>query len=201
MNGFDRRKERKKDAIRHAARELFTVQGFNKVSIMDIARKANVSQVTIYNHFGSKQDMVHDVVRRIIDEQLELLKSIITNETLSFTEKITRVMLEKDRAGKLYNSELIEFALSDDPELKKYLDDIYRQGYELTATLLNEGKKLGYVDRELSMESIVAFGQILTAGLKTYFTGSMEQLKDSKLLTDIRTMYCYGVLGKPRKED
>ena len=53
MDGFNRRKEQKKESIRRAALELFKVYGFKKVSINDIASKAGVSQVTIYNHFGS----------------------------------------------------------------------------------------------------------------------------------------------------
>ncbi|MBM4448805.1 MAG: TetR family transcriptional regulator, partial [Chloroflexi bacterium] len=40
MNGFERRKEQKKDSIRQAALELFQAYGFKKVSINDIAQKA-----------------------------------------------------------------------------------------------------------------------------------------------------------------
>ena len=63
MNGFERRKEKKKESIRRAAMELFGAYGFGKVSINDIARKAGVSHVTIYNHFNSKEELISDVVR------------------------------------------------------------------------------------------------------------------------------------------
>lgn len=49
MNGFERRKERKKESIRQAAMQLFMEHGMRKVSIGEIADKAGVSQVTIYN--------------------------------------------------------------------------------------------------------------------------------------------------------
>ncbi|MBO8138704.1 MAG: helix-turn-helix transcriptional regulator [Desulfotomaculum sp.] len=34
-----------------------------RVTINQIAKKAGVSQVTIYNHFDSKEELVRDVVR------------------------------------------------------------------------------------------------------------------------------------------
>ena len=51
MDGFERRKEQKKESIRRAALELFQNYGFKKVSVNDIAERAGVSQVTIYNGF------------------------------------------------------------------------------------------------------------------------------------------------------
>ena len=55
MDGFARRKEQSKEDIRMAAWELFSQFGVDKVSMTDVARKAGVSQATIYNNFGSKE--------------------------------------------------------------------------------------------------------------------------------------------------
>ncbi|MFH1651280.1 MAG: TetR/AcrR family transcriptional regulator [Chloroflexota bacterium] len=37
--------------------------GFKKVNLNETARKADVSQVTIYHHFGSKERLVRDGIR------------------------------------------------------------------------------------------------------------------------------------------
>jgi len=42
--------------------KLFSQFGVEKVSIVDIARKAGVSQATIYNNFGSKEALVREFV-------------------------------------------------------------------------------------------------------------------------------------------
>ncbi|HET7616621.1 MAG TPA: TetR/AcrR family transcriptional regulator, partial [Bacillales bacterium] len=71
MDGFERRRERKKENIRRAALELFTTHGVQKVSVAEIARKANVSQVTIYNYFGSKSDLLRDAIKKFMEETWE----------------------------------------------------------------------------------------------------------------------------------
>ena len=54
QNGFERRKERKKTDILQASLNLFIKYGTKKVAISEIAQKAQVSQVTIYNYFENK---------------------------------------------------------------------------------------------------------------------------------------------------
>ena len=54
--------EQSKEDIRKAAWELFGQFGVDKVSMADIAKKAGVSQATIYNNFGSKEALIREFV-------------------------------------------------------------------------------------------------------------------------------------------
>jgi AcrR family transcriptional regulator len=58
------RRERKKAATRHAiadaALELFLEHGFDRVSVRDVAEKADVSTTTLFAHFPSKESLVFD---------------------------------------------------------------------------------------------------------------------------------------------
>lgn len=49
-------------SILQTAIELFSVWGIKAVSIAEIAQKANVSQVSIYNFFGSKDNLAKQVI-------------------------------------------------------------------------------------------------------------------------------------------
>jgi AcrR family transcriptional regulator len=69
LDGFERRRERKKESIRRAALELFKINGIKKVSIAEIAKKAHVSPVTIYNHFGDKNTLTCDVIKQSLMEK------------------------------------------------------------------------------------------------------------------------------------
>jgi AcrR family transcriptional regulator len=47
-----------------AAIELMSEKGFHGTSIRDIAERADMSGGSMYHYFGSKQDLLHDILRR-----------------------------------------------------------------------------------------------------------------------------------------
>jgi AcrR family transcriptional regulator len=57
----------KTEAILDAAREVFGERGL-AASMEGIARRAAVSKQTIYNHFGSKAELIHAIVERRVQE-------------------------------------------------------------------------------------------------------------------------------------
>ncbi|WP_326938278.1 TetR/AcrR family transcriptional regulator [Alkalihalobacillus alcalophilus] len=87
MNGFERRKEQKKKNILEASLALFKEYGIQKVSIAEIAQKANVSQVTIYNYFESKDNLVQHVFKYYVDLVWEEQKALFDLD-LPFKEKL-----------------------------------------------------------------------------------------------------------------
>lgn len=59
MSGLrQRQKEQRREAIVGAALELFEVQGFSSTTVEQIAVQAGVSTPTVFNYFGSKQDIL-----------------------------------------------------------------------------------------------------------------------------------------------
>ncbi|WP_344865021.1 TetR/AcrR family transcriptional regulator [Planomonospora alba] len=63
------RAARKRAAILRAAREAFLAGGFG-AGIDQIAAEAGVSKVTVYNHFGSKEELFVEVVRDSLEQAL-----------------------------------------------------------------------------------------------------------------------------------
>ncbi|MBD9505032.1 TetR/AcrR family transcriptional regulator [Pseudomonas sp. BGr12] len=65
MSGLrERQKEQRRDAITAAALALFEAQGFAATTVEQIAGQAGVSTPTVFNYFGSKQDILLAVVER-----------------------------------------------------------------------------------------------------------------------------------------
>ena len=63
----------KKEDILKAAKELFSVYGDKKVSMNEIAEKANVTKKTIYSYFKDKEDLF----KQILSNEMENMKTII----------------------------------------------------------------------------------------------------------------------------
>ena len=63
VNSNDRRARKKaqtREQIRSVAQRLFAEQGFDAVTIADIAREADVAVQTVFNHFATKEELFFD---------------------------------------------------------------------------------------------------------------------------------------------
>lgn len=92
-----RKKRQTRQSISDAATRLFFEHGFEAVSLAQVAEAADVSIKTIFNHFGSKEDLFFDradelrdsIVRAIVDRPagstlLESLESLLVGNWLPF---------------------------------------------------------------------------------------------------------------------
>jgi len=195
MNGFERRKEQKKNSIRRVALELFKVYGFNKVSINDIAHKAGVSQVTIYNHFGSKQELVRDVIKTLSVNLLGKYRAIIKGEG-PFLEKLETILLDKTKIVSQFQGELMQTAIQNDPEIQQFIESMWQQEVsQLTVDFLHEGKEQGYVDPGLSDEAILVYFEILRKGIYAGFNIPAKVERNPLLLRELMSLFAYGLNG------
>jgi AcrR family transcriptional regulator len=54
----ERKQRAARERIVRAATELFAERGYSKVSVSDIAERAEVGRTTFFRHFGDKQEVV-----------------------------------------------------------------------------------------------------------------------------------------------
>src|SRR5438874_290677 len=55
----ERKKQQTRQAIAETARRLFGERGFERVTVAEIARQADVSEQTVFNYFPTKEDLVY----------------------------------------------------------------------------------------------------------------------------------------------
>jgi AcrR family transcriptional regulator len=71
----ERKKARTRQLIADSAARLFAEHGYERVAVSDVAREAEVSEQTVYNYFGTKEQLVTDSDRQIQDRLSELIRS------------------------------------------------------------------------------------------------------------------------------
>ena len=67
-----RRDPVRREAILHAAAEVFAHAGFAATSVEDIAAAAGITKLIVYRHFDSKENLYRAVLERVFQRQAEL---------------------------------------------------------------------------------------------------------------------------------
>ncbi len=195
MNGFERRKEQNREKILNAAGILFKQYDISKVSVSDIAGKAGVSKVTIYNLFPSKDALILSYIESITGKLTENLRRVIKTDKpyLDKLEAILHFTVEITESG----PGLADTKIQSDPELSRLIDAVTEQQFELFLELIKEGKQEGYLNPDLSDEAVKTYFEIIIQGMKTNPGIHNKIYHNPKLFHDLLLLILHG-FGKTR---
>ena len=174
MTGYERRTLRKRATILATSKALFKERGIAQVSMDEIASRADVSKVTIYKYFQSKESLVSELVDAVFHGIIEAYDEMFVSPR-SFVEKLSgyvalrqQSIVEKDhllvdQACKLYSS-LHEGVVRHQERAIAYLLRLFR-----------EGKKGGAVDPDVDDELVALHFDVLMCYLR-HSPDSIESL-------------------------
>lgn len=77
----------KKDQILDTSLQLFMKKGFDATSISDILSQLDIARGTLYYHFESKEAIMDAIIERLLNQVLEKIEKLMTNNSLSQAEK------------------------------------------------------------------------------------------------------------------
>ncbi|AOT72012.1 TetR/AcrR family transcriptional regulator [Geosporobacter ferrireducens] len=195
MDGFEKRTERKKENIRQAAFELFSAHGVQRVSVAEIAKKAKVSQVTIYNYFGSKDELLRDVILSLLNKRLYEDMEVIESN-LPFPEKIETYVSERTSELSAMDPDFLKSLKSEDPVIRQIAEDFTKNKYiPLMLRLIEKGRKEGYIQHSISNEAILIYINMFREGKRSDALLNFEESR--KYFKELVTLFFYGILGKP----
>jgi len=70
-----RKKQQTRELIAEAARRLFAKRGFDQVTVAEVARAANVSEVTVFNYFPTKEDLLYGGMQFFEERLLDAVRN------------------------------------------------------------------------------------------------------------------------------
>ena len=189
MDGFEGRKEQSKEDIRRAAEELFSRFGADKVSVNDIARKAGVSQATIYNNFGSKDELVRDYHQMIVKMIAGRFHKILVWKK-SYVEKFQGFLQSFIDIADRYKIDV------EDNQGKQPRDSIGIEIDKSFREFIKEGKEQGNLRSDLSEEAIIIYIRFFQQGISNNPEIHNKVQRDSKLSDDLLSLFMYGIRGQ-----
>ncbi|MCO7125524.1 TetR/AcrR family transcriptional regulator [Sporolactobacillus shoreicorticis] len=195
MDGYKRRAEKTKERIKKAASEQFAVFGAEKVTMRDIAAKANVSPVTVYKYFDNKDVLLEQMLDDFA-KGVNVFFDQLLSEELPFPEKINKVFQYTAKKKKIFNDNYFKklyYAHSENVQQtnERYLKPVNGK----LVQLIEQGKAEHYVDSALSEKSIFFFMQML---IDTFSDQEKAMAVDESMRIDLTQIFFYGLAGPGR---
>ena len=194
MNQYQKTTEKKKQAIIQAALRLFKEKGFKETSIKSIAEVAEVSPVSIYNYFKSKDNLVALCVNDLFEEITQQAEDILKSN-LAFNTKLDQALdLCQEKMSQQISDYFQDKTLRDPAFSSLLTKAITAKKRDIYRTYINLGKEEGLIARDLSTELILNVMDALNS------VGNQLAHSDN-LETDVKQIhqiFLYGILGKKK---
>ena len=194
MNQYQKTTEKKKQAIIQAALRLFKEKGFKETSIKSIAEVAEVSPVSIYNYFKSKDNLVALCVNDLFEEITQQAEDIL-KRNLAFNTKLDQALdLCQEKMSQQISYYFQDKTLRDPAFSSLLTKAITAKKRDIYRTYINLGKEEGLIARDLSTELILNVMDALNS------VGNQLAHSDN-LETDveqIHQIFLYGILEKKK---
>ncbi|WP_300558576.1 TetR/AcrR family transcriptional regulator [Companilactobacillus sp.] len=200
MDGNERRKKLKRQAIMNAATEMFVTNGYTKTSVQQIAKKANSSQVTLYKYFPSKADLAREVVLSLVVDGYAHYEKQLDDPTKPFIDKM-KVMMEKSvGVSDRMNDDFFRFMIDEfqgrngDTHVMEEYD---RLKYGFWRKLLAQGRAEHVVSDELSDYGAMIYLDMYVKYVMQPGGVSVERATQMKKHEkELVHLFFYGIIGQ-----
>jgi len=167
--GIKERKQREREMRRQqimvAAKRVFTQKGYEKSTMEDIAREAELSPGTLYLYFKSKDELYASLCLRVLRFINVKVDHVINEENTTYEEKqhgLLNAMKEVYAYDPLILNNMFHLQSSDtlrtlSPDLLDEINDLSRKALQSMAGMFGQGIKNGHIiDRNpLALADIV----------------------------------------------
>lgn len=195
MNGYEKRTEEKKEIILNTAQDLFFHNGIANTSVVDIAKKANVSKVTIFNYFGSKVALAREVIQRYINNIVSVGEKIL-KEQIPFAKKIEKLFNMAEEKQSLFGTDVFSKEAWEDPIMQQLYNENAKRVIPFIFDFFEQGKKEGDIDPSIPTEAVIAYISAIAPLLNP---GKHDANRD--YIVGINKLFYYGLFGDKSKFD
>jgi AcrR family transcriptional regulator len=157
MMGIKERKKREREMRRQqimvAAKRVFTQKGYEKSTVEDIAREAELSPGTLYLYFKSKDELYASLCLRVLRFINVKVDHVISEKTTAYEEKqlgLLNAMKDVYAFDPLILNNMFHLQSSDtlktlSPDLLEEINELSRKALQSMAGMFKQGVKAGRI--------------------------------------------------------
>lgn len=195
MNGFERRRQNKKNSILQAALQLFKQYGYNKVTVAEIAQKASVSQVSIYNYFNSKENLKQELLIKLMDDYyLEIANILESHDSMRL--KLEKLLISIVDVVKRSSMQFLLESVANDTFVNEYYIVKRAKIKNLIINFVEEGKKEGVIDDSVSTDAIAIYIEIFQYYFNNNTTVIAKFDNNPELFMEVHSLFLKGLVSK-----
>ncbi|MEI5892178.1 TetR/AcrR family transcriptional regulator [Bacillus cereus] len=171
--------ERRKEIL-ETAESLFITKGYTKTTVNDILKEIGIAKGTFYHYFKSKEEVMDEIIMRIIKEDVAKAKVIVSNSNIPVLEKLFRVLMEQSpKSGDVKDKMIEQFHQPNNAEMhqKSLVQSIIHLSPVL-AEVLEQGIAEGIFSTPYPQETI----ELLLSSAQVIFDDGLFQWKPEEVM-------------------
>ncbi|MFF2909003.1 TetR/AcrR family transcriptional regulator [Paenibacillus sp. NPDC057934] len=200
MNGFEKRSALIKEKITNATLEMLRTWEPKRMRIADIAKAASVSQVTIYKHFGSKEELLRETFKHLVEQSTREFEAFIHQEP-SMKEIVQYILGMKKGTYALLRPSLVQTLMIDDPEMFQYLQVQYAERtLPLMVRMVEKGQARGEISSKVSANAVLMYMQMYMKSKEELLEQAKAEENLDHFMDETLHLFFYGMFGREAGE-
>ena len=183
------------NALITTAKDLFYRYGIKRVSIEEICKKAGVSKMTFYKHFGSKIELLHYIMTRIYSDYFQKFDNLIKQD-VAFEDKVKQMLKLKEEYTESLSKEMLEdLVIQPHPAVQELLEKQREKSLQLFWNTFSQAQEKGEIRKDVRIDFLMYMMNVLAE------LGSDVRLLDmydngQELAIDLTSFMFYGMMPR-----
>ena len=166
--------------ILETAERLFLAKGYTKTTVNDILKEIGIAKGTFYHYFKSKEEVMDEIIMRIIKEDVTKAKRIVSNPDIRVLDKLFKILMEQSpKSGDVKEKMIEQFHQPNNAEMhqKSLVQSIIHLSPVLTE-VLEQGIEEGIFSTPYPQETI----ELLLSSAQVIFDDGLFQWKPEEMM-------------------
>ncbi|MCF2945128.1 TetR/AcrR family transcriptional regulator [Paenibacillus tarimensis] len=142
-----------KERIMQAAVQEMNYRGL-RFSIRDVAGRLGISTKTLYQHFGSKEEIIAAVVERAVTEMTEAEEKLMEEPSLTLMDKLHQALIVLPRGVAFHDIQILSELKMRYPDQWEVVQTHIDKGWDNIRVLFREGVDSGLL-RDFDVELFI----------------------------------------------